>query len=100
MQPETETETQGGQPQTFDIYREQLPQGIRQHDGNEEYATDPQIHGFDPRIEPTIPKHASWHLMSGRAKNNWIKKQKYKLLRIGLVEAGREARGEGEQVRD
>jgi hypothetical protein len=38
--------------------------------------------------------------MSGRAKNNWIKKQKYKLLRIGLVEAGREARGEGEQVRD
>ena len=38
--------------------------------------------------------------MSGRAKNNWIKKQKYKLLRIGLVEAGREARGEDEQVRD
>ena len=36
----------------------------------------------------------------GQAKNNWIKKQKYKLLRLGLAEAGREARGEGEQVRD
>ena len=42
---------------------------------------------------PSIPKHASWHLMSGIAKNNWSKKQKYKLLRLGLAEEGREARG-------
>jgi hypothetical protein len=38
--------------------------------------------------------------MSGRSKNNWIKKQKYKMFRLGLAEAGREVRGEGEQVRD
>ena len=31
--------------------------------------------------------------MSGIAKNNWSKKQKYKLLRLGLAEEGREARG-------
>ena len=28
----------------------------------------------DPQFEPTIPKPSNWHLMAGRAKNNWSKK--------------------------
>jgi hypothetical protein len=62
QQPEAETQSPGGQPQTTDTHREQ------HLDMNQENATEPQGPGFNPQLEPKPPH---WHTLTKSQRNHW-----------------------------
>ncbi len=69
QQPEAETQSQGGQPQTTDTHREQ------HLDMNQENATEPQGPGFNPQLEPKPP---NWHTFTKSQRTNWRRRNREK----------------------